>query len=117
MTNYKDLTGDDVLQAGDVFHYLGEERNILTIWIGDKAKKHPHKFRRPLTTREIVAAERVKFEELAAKEPLIPPIDRFKVGDKLPEERVVGEYIDVLTQLCWEFYCAALSIDPMGDVE
>lgn len=108
MNKYRDLGKEDVLQAGDVFHYLGEERNILTIWIGDKAKKHPHTFRRPLTPSEIVAAERVKYIEWASSRGYLKRFIVTKNGKT--ELRLDAE-------IGWRAWCAALSIDPMGDVE
>lgn len=100
---YRDLTKDDVLQAGDVFDYLGDERPIFTIWIGEKAGQYRHKFRRPINPAEITAAARVKYEKAFPKH--------------FHERRKDGQYKHAEERRDWYVWCTALAIDPTADVK
>ncbi len=110
MTNYKDLTGDDVLQAGDEWFdgYFRRWHGIPSWFLGLQAKERDYKFRRPLTTREIVAAERKRFEEW---------VEEHAVTTDMTQRDQGGGYAIILIHWSWNSWCAALGIDPMGDVE
>lgn len=114
MNDYKDLTGEDVLQAGDEVEIIKNEWSRITAYsLGQPVSNFPScTFRRPLTTREIVAAERVRFEVDMAKhltQRVSEPFLRSRYETRC--------YVWDMIEMCWTAYCAALSIDPMGDVE
>ncbi len=113
MTNYKDLTGDDVLQVWDEYldPHFGTWNLIPKWYFGLQAKERCYSFRRPLTTREIVAAERVKFERYLHYLTMLYPQYLEKHVNR------VRTYKDARAELDWRIWCAALGIDPMGDVE
>jgi hypothetical protein len=111
MNKYKDLTEEDVLQAGDeTENYDCSWQMIPANCLGlTVASLHPHKFRRPLTTREIVAAARVKFEAWCIREFSWTDFSRTRSGV------YAGLYKKRLPRGYWPVWCAALGIDPMGD--
>lgn len=111
MTDRIDLTGDDVLQAGDEVGRVGVWDFIPKHWIGTLVGEltnwhRGYTFRRPLTTADITAAERVKFEAWCIKEFACTDFSRNKNGG----------YLNSKLQDYWLVWSAAVGCDPMGDV-
>jgi len=113
--NHRDLTGDDVLQAGDEWYdrRVGDWFNVPLAFLGRRcgtvefASDKKPLFRRPLTPTEITAAERVKYIKWASNKEYLKKDIVFKNGNT--EFRTVAE-------IGWRCWCAAVNCDPMGDV-
>lgn len=63
-------------------------------------------YREGITTREIVAAARVRFEEW---------VEEHAVTTDMTQRDQGGGYAIILIHWSWQSWCAALGIDPMGD--
>ena len=116
---YRDLTGDDVLQAGDVFRSHDIYQPVFHHWIGRKvgAMDCNYKFFRPitLTPAEITAAERAKYESWI----LSHCSDEYRetyLKESVEPKYEDGESQDEDVQVSWKVWCAAVGCDPMGDV-
>jgi hypothetical protein len=110
---YRDLTGDDVLQAGDIYkmkRHWSSFQYVPNRLIGRSVGSivdYEYVFRRKLTPAEITAAERLRFEA-------------WNIDCGLKPNQLVkdghGDYFVPLTFDNWRAWCAAVGCDPMGDV-
>lgn len=114
--NYRDLTGDDVLQAGDEVGCVGVLESIPKHWIGTRCGEltswnKKWTFRRPLTPADITAEHRKRFEREMCD------ILQGMFSDPFSKSVVrLGCYSAVTVELMWQSFCKAVNCDPMGDV-